>query len=181
MKLNVEVKATKEQIEEVVNSEVLTKSGKIKELFNLGLEVKEIAIATGYIYNMCYNVITNYVLTNGLEVIREKKTSKKDVIFQMFEDGKTNMQVAQDTQTNYNYVCKLRREWKMSQEPEPMAAQEVVGEVAMTQEVEKKEVQEQKHQEPVRDENGRFTKRGKSGKGGHQALGKNPLADGGKK
>ena len=114
MKLNVEVQATKEQIEEVVNSEVLTKSGKIKELFNLGLEVKEIQKATGIVYNMCYNVITNYVLTNGLEVIKEKRVSKKDKIFEMFDAGKTNMEVAKDTQTNYNYVCKLKKEWKMS-------------------------------------------------------------------
>lgn len=114
MKLDVNVQATKEQIEEIVSSEVLTKSGKIKELFNLGLEVKEIQKATGIVYNMCYNVITNYVLTNGLEVIKEKRVSKKDMIFDMFDKGMTNMEVAKETQTNYNYVCKLKKEWKTS-------------------------------------------------------------------
>lgn len=161
MKLNVEVKATKEQIDEVVNSEVLTKSGKIKELFNLGLEVKEIQKVTGIVYNMCYNVITNYVLTNGLEVVKEKRVSKKQLIFEMFDQGKTNMEVAKDTQTNYNYVCKLKKEWKSS-----LVTNTGAEEVAMTVEEEEptpvkggnidlnKEMEKAKGQE--RDKNGKF-------------------------
>lgn len=162
MKLNVEVKATKEQIDEVVNSEVLTKSGKIKELFNLGLEVKEIQKVTGIVYNMCYNVITNYVLTNGLEVVKEKRVSKKQLIFEMFDQGKTNMEVAKDTQTNYNYVCKLKKEWKSSLVTNTGAEDEV----AMTVEEEEptpvkggnidlnKEMEKAKG--PERDKNGKF-------------------------
>ena len=161
MKLNVEVKATKEQIDEVVNSEVLTKSGKIKELFNLGLEVKEIQKVTGIVYNMCYNVITNYVLTNGLEVVKEKRVSKKQLIFEMFDQGKTNMEVAKDTQTNYNYVCKLKKEWKSS-----LVTNTGAEEVAMTVEEEEptpvkggnidlnKEMEKAKG--PERDKNGKF-------------------------
>ena len=164
MKLNVEMKATKEQIDAVVNNEALTKSGKIKELFMLGLEVKEISVATGIVYNMCYNVVTNYVLTNGLEVVKEKKESKKDVIFGLFAAGMTNMQVAKDTQTNYNYVCKLRKEWKMGQEQVTEALESAVAVGAEAAAV------EEPQQEQPRGKNGRFVKGGK-----HQALGKNPL------
>lgn len=165
MKLNVEVQATQEQIDEVVSSEVLTKSGKIKELFNLGLEVKEIQKATGIVYNMCYNVVTNYVLTNGLEVIKEKRVSKKDMIFDLFDMGKTNMEVAKETQTNYNYVCKLKKEWKTSLvtntgaedeiamtvvDPEPQPEPVQRGKIDLAKEMDKAKG-------PERDENGKFT------------------------
>lgn len=143
MKLQVEKVATKEQIEEIVNSEVLTKSGKIKELFNLGLEVKEISNVTGLIYNMCYNVITNYVLTNGLQVIKEKKVSKKDVVFDLFDQGKSNMEVAKETQTNYNYICKLKKEWKMNKEALQEAGQVSAEVVAQVAEQVQEEVQEE--------------------------------------
>lgn len=159
MRLNVEVKATRKQIEEVVNNEGLTKSAKIKELFLLGLEVKDIQKETGIVYNMCYNVITNYVLTNGLEVVKEKRTSKKDLIYALFEEGKTNMEVAKETQTNYNYVCKLKKEWKMS-----LVTNTGADEVAMTV-VEDKPVKEPLKERPEiagRDENGKFVRRSNS-------------------
>lgn len=137
MKLQVEEVATQEQVEAVVNEVALTKSGKIKALFVLGLEVKEIAVKTGYIYNMCYNVVTNYVLTNGLEVIKEKKTSKKDLVFDLFDQGMNNMMVAKETQTNYNYICKLRKEYKMIHEPKVEEILEQTGteDVAVLEEV----------------------------------------------
>lgn len=164
MKLRVEEVATKEQIEAVVNNEGLTKSGKIKELFLLGLEVKEISIATGIVYNMCYNVVTNYVLTNGLEVVKEKKESKKDAIFAMFTEGMTNMQVAKETQTNYNYVCKLRKEWKVAKEQVVEALEVAVAAAgAYAEEVIKEE-------EPRE-----LSKGGRQ----RQALGSSPLGKGG--
>lgn len=100
-------------IEKIENKEA-SKSECIKGLFKLGLEVKEISAKLNIIYNMCYNVISNYCLVSGTEVVKVKKESKKDKVIEMLEAGKTNMEICKELMMNYNYVLKIKKEWNNS-------------------------------------------------------------------
>ena len=98
-------------VEKIVKDEALSKSAKVKALFDGGLEVKEIATALGIRYNFAYNVISNYIIVNEIEVETQRKASKKDAVWAMLDEGKTAKEIAIELKTNYNYVYKLRKEW----------------------------------------------------------------------
>lgn len=114
------VKNLNEAIEAIKASEA-SKSGKMKELFALGLDIKEIANIMQVRYNFVYNVISNLIITTGLEVETEVKTTKKDLIKALFLQGKTNKEIAIELKTNYNYVAKLVKEIKLELENEKLA------------------------------------------------------------
>jgi DNA-binding NarL/FixJ family response regulator len=109
------VKNINKAIEAIKTSEA-SKSGKMRELFALGLTIKEIANIMQVRYNFVYNVISNLIITTGLEVETEVKTTKKDLIKALFLQGKTNKEIAIELKTNYNYVAKLVKEIKLEQE-----------------------------------------------------------------
>ena len=115
MRLNVK-KATETQVKKVLEMEA-SKSEKMRQLFHLGLEVKEIAELVGTRYNFAYNVISNYIMTaDGLDVVREKKASKKDAIIKMYQEGKSNKEIAIELKTNYNYVFSTIKQYKLKNE-----------------------------------------------------------------
>ena len=99
-----------------IESKEISKSKGIKMLFDCGMEVKEISNGLGIIYNMCYNVISNYVMVNGIEVIKEKKVSKKDLVIELLEKGISNMDICKELKSNYNYVLKVKKEWLSKKE-----------------------------------------------------------------
>lgn len=101
--MGVEVKVTKKAIDQVLNGEA-SKSGKMKQLFDLGLEVKEIAGLMDVRYNFAYNVVSNYVAMNGIVTESTKKAGKKEQIIQLWEAGKSNKEISIELKTNYNYV-----------------------------------------------------------------------------
>lgn len=107
---------TAAQIKKVVENEGLSKSAKMKELFEMGLPIKDIAQHLGVRYNFVYNVISNYVNMNGIEVETSKKASKKDAIIELHKAGKTNKEISIDLKTNYNYVYNTVKQYKASQE-----------------------------------------------------------------
>lgn len=98
----------------IVSNEGLSKSQKMKDLFQLGYEVKEIASLLNVRYNFVYNVISNQVITEGLEVESVKRESKKDVVIDLFKQGKSNKEIAITLKTNYNYIYKIVKEYKDS-------------------------------------------------------------------
>lgn len=110
-KSNVEKVMSAKAVEKIVKDEALSKSAKVKALFDGGLEVKEIATALGIRYNFAYNVISNYIIVNEIEVETQRKASKKDAVWAMLDEGKTAKEIAIELKTNYNYVYKLRKEW----------------------------------------------------------------------
>lgn len=114
------VKNLNKAIEAIKASEA-SKSSKMKELFALGLDIKEIANIMQVRYNFVYNVISNLVITTGLEVENEVKTTKKDLIKELFLQGKSNKEIAIELKTNYNYVYKLVKEIKLELENESLA------------------------------------------------------------
>ena len=105
-------KLTKKQQGDVIKNESLSKSSKIKTLFEAGLTIKEIASLLDIRYNFAYNVISNYIITNDVEIIKEEKTNKKQIVIDMFNKGMSNKEIAIELKTNYNYVYKIVKEYK---------------------------------------------------------------------
>lgn len=114
-----------QEINILVVDEKLSKSAKVKVLFEHGFEVKEIAQILNIRYNFAYNVIQNYVIVNDIQVQTEKRETKKDSVFALFDQGKTLTEVAKELKMNYNYVWKLQQEWKQEAEAAAAAAEEV--------------------------------------------------------
>lgn len=106
---------TTTEVTEQVISDVLTgtgsKSGKMKELFNLGLEIKQIAVLMNVRYNFVYNVVQNMVIVDGIQVETNRGSSKKDEVWKLLDLGKTTKEIAIELKTNYNYVYKLKKDW----------------------------------------------------------------------
>jgi transposase len=109
--MGTEVKVTRAMINKVVAGEG-SKSGKMKELFDLGLEVKEIAKVMDVRYNFVYNVVSNYAAMNGLETATTKKAGKKEAIIELYKQGKTNKEISIELKTNYNYVFNVLKQVK---------------------------------------------------------------------
>jgi transposase-like protein len=114
---------SKAQVEELLKREDMSKSAKVKEMFEHGMEVKDISKLLNIRYNFAYNVIQNYVITKGIEVEAVKRDSKKDAMYALFDAGKNIMEVAKEMKANYNYVWKMHKEW----------AAEAAKEVAMSE------------------------------------------------
>jgi hypothetical protein len=113
-KMEQEVKVTKGMIEKVVKGDG-SKSGKMKELFDLGLEVKEISQVLDVRYNFVYNVVSNYCNMNGITVESQKKESKKDDIIRLYKEGKSNKEISIELKTNYNYVFNVLKPLKQAE------------------------------------------------------------------
>lgn len=109
-----EVKVTKAMVTKVVNGEG-SKSGKMKDLFEMGMEIKEIATALDVRYNFVYNVISNHCNMNGIKVEKSQKAGKKEEIIKLFVEGKTNKEISIELKTNYNYVFNVIKQYKASQ------------------------------------------------------------------
>jgi transposase len=112
------VKNIDQEVQNIIENETLSKSSKIKNLFDLGLEIKDISELLGIRYNFSYNVISNYVITNDIEVVKEERESKKDKVIELHVKGLTNIQISKELKTNYNYIYKIIKEYKMGQEKE---------------------------------------------------------------
>ena len=106
------VKNLESRIEEIIKNELTSKSSKMKDLFSLGLEIKEIATLMEVRYNFVYNVISNQVIIEGLEVSTTKQTSKKDLVRDLFNQGKSTKEICIELKTSYNYIYKLLKEIK---------------------------------------------------------------------
>lgn len=106
----------KTEIEKVLGSDV-SKSKKMVELYNLGLEIKEIAELMGTRYNFVYNVVSNYCRMNEVELRTNQNSgdSKKAQIIALLKQGKTKTEIAKELKSNYNYIFKIEKEYKAAQ------------------------------------------------------------------
>lgn len=95
-----------------LKDEGVSKSAKIKMLFDLGYDVKEISTLLDIRYNFAYNVISNYVNIENIEVENNRKDSKKDKIIELFLEGKSNKEIAKIMKSNYNYVYNVIKKYK---------------------------------------------------------------------
>lgn len=122
-KLNVgEVKVSQKKVDQILTGET-SKSQKMKDLFELGMEIKEISQLMGVRYNFVYNVISNYVNMNGIAVESTAKAGKKEQIIELYQQGKSNKEISIELKTNYNYVFNVLKEYKNSNEQKESAAE----------------------------------------------------------
>ena len=101
---------TNKKITTIINN-AASKSKAMIELYNEGLDIKQIAQAMDVRYNFVYNVISNHCRMNEIE-LRTNKTnenSKKVMIEKLFKEGKTNIEISKELKTNYNYVYKITK------------------------------------------------------------------------
>ena len=98
------------EIQKIINN-ASSKSQAMVELYNQGLEIKQIANAMDVRYNFVYNVISNHCRMNDIELRTNKnnENSKKVMIEKLFHEGKTNVEIAKELKTNYNYVYKITK------------------------------------------------------------------------
>lgn len=108
-------KVTKAQVAAVVKQEEVSKSARMKQLFDLGLSVKEIAEAVGVRYNFAYNVVSNYCMQEGIEIEKQKRGGKKEQIIKLHKEGKSNKEIAIELKTNYNYVYSVLKPIKQAE------------------------------------------------------------------
>ena len=99
------------EIQTIINN-ATSKSKAMVELYNQGLEIKEIAIAMDVRYNFVYNVISNHCRMNDVELRTNQVngSSKKVMIEELFKQGKSNTEIAKELKTNYNYVYKITKQ-----------------------------------------------------------------------
>ena len=99
------------EIQKII-SNATSKSKAMIELYNGGLEIKEIANAMQVRYNFVYNVISNHCRMNEIELRTNKgnENTKKVMIEKLFKEGKTNVEISKELKTNYNYVYKITKQ-----------------------------------------------------------------------
>lgn len=117
-RLGVEERMEGKRVAKIAADESISKSEKIRKLFDGGLELKEIAALVGVGYNFVYNVVRNYATVKGIEIESTKQASKRDAIVQLLKSGLTLSEVSKQTKTNYNYVWKINNELKAEQAAE---------------------------------------------------------------
>ena len=115
MKMNVE-RMNDEMVKKIVSDDSKSKSGKVRELFMGGLDVKEISELLGIRYNFSYNVVSNLVMVDKLEVVKEEKNNVKENVIKLLEDGKKKIEISKELGVLYNYVFKIEKEWKLLKE-----------------------------------------------------------------
>jgi hypothetical protein len=103
---------TKNEINSVINAEG-SKSKKMIEMYNGGMDIGSIAKAMSVRYNFVYNVVSNECRKAGIEVRTTRKQGEvKDSIITLIKAGKTNAEISKELGKNYNYVFKVRKEYE---------------------------------------------------------------------
>ena len=103
---------TKTEITNILNAEA-SKSKKMIELYNGGMDIGSIAKLMGVRYNFVYNVVSNECRKAGTEVRTMRKQGEvKNSIITLIKDGKTNAEISRELGKNYNYVFKVRKEYE---------------------------------------------------------------------
>ena len=110
------------QIKSIMGADI-SKSQKMIQLYDLGLEVAAVAKLMGVRYNFVYNVVSNRARMTGTEVRKVAKTNKKQQILDLIAAGKTNVEIAKLLQTNYNYVYSIRKDLEVRAELEKAKAE----------------------------------------------------------
>ena len=98
------------EIQKIINNST-SKSKAMVALYNSGLEIKQIANIMQVRYNFVYNVISNHCRINDIELRTNKNNtnSKKAQIEELFKAGRSNVEIAKELKTNYNYVYKVTK------------------------------------------------------------------------
>lgn len=101
---------TEQEIKDLVADTKVSKSEKIRQVFDSGFTINQIKDIVGVRYNFVYNVVQNHVIMNDIEMEKTARHSKRDDIVELLEQGKTLVEVAREIKANYNYVWKIAKE-----------------------------------------------------------------------
>lgn len=123
MKIKNQVEMSKASVTKLVKDESMSKSAKMKALFEAGYSIKEISTMLEVRYNFVYNVVSNHVTVNGVEVESTKRAGKKEAIIELFNQGKTNKEISAELKSNYNYVYNVVKAYKATLVDETEKAQ----------------------------------------------------------
>ena len=88
----------------------LNKSQKIRTLFLAGYSVKEIHEDLNIIYNHSYNIVSDLVRCEGLEVVKSVRGGKSKEIKRLLTEGRTPVEVATELKCKVGYVYKIRKD-----------------------------------------------------------------------
>ena len=102
---------TKKEIREIVEQDI-SKSKRMIQLYNGGMEIKDVATTMGVRYNFVYNVVSNYCRMNDVQMRVVVKENKKAKIIELVEAGKTNVEISAETKCCYNYVFSVRKAYE---------------------------------------------------------------------
>ena len=104
-----------QETSKVLNNETLSKSQKMIQLYDAGMEIKNIAELMGVRYNFVYNVVSNHTRKNGLELRTNKNDNTiKSQIIDLHKAGKTKVEIARELKTNYNYVFNTVKQYELT-------------------------------------------------------------------
>lgn len=123
MKIKNQVEMSKASVTKLVKDESMSKSAKMKALFEAGYSIKEISTMLDVRYNFVYNVVSNHITVNGVEVESTKRAGKKEAIIELFNQGKTNKEISAELKSNYNYVYNVVKAHKATLVDETEKAQ----------------------------------------------------------
>lgn len=123
MKIKNQVEMNKASVTKLIKDESVSKSAKMKALFEAGYSIKEISTMLDVRYNFVYNVVSNHVTVNGVEVESTKRAGKKEAIIELFNQGKTNKEISAELKSNYNYVYNVVKAHKATLVDETEKAQ----------------------------------------------------------
>lgn len=102
---------TKAEIKKIVEQDI-SKSQRMIQLYNGGLEIKDVAKVMGVRYNFVYNVVSNYCRMNGVKMRVVVKETKKAAIIKLIEAGKTNVEISAELRCSYNHVFNIRKTYE---------------------------------------------------------------------
>lgn len=99
--------------EEIMNLKI-SKSSKMKKMFCKGMEVGEISKIVGTRYNFVYNVVSNWVTMEEIEVVggSNGKGGKKKEIMECLDKGMEVKEICRSLKCNMNYIYKIKKEWE---------------------------------------------------------------------
>ena len=103
-------KDSKTSVKAIINNEDLTKSAKMRQLYDLGKDLAEIAKLVNVRYQFVWNVID--IHTNGEIRESSNKSTKSDEFRKLFKEGKTCAQIAKITNSNNNFVNSVIKKYK---------------------------------------------------------------------
>ena len=116
MKIQNVEKITKKALTELLNNSEISKSSKIKRLFEAGYSIKQISEELGIRYNFAYNVVSNFTTINKIAVESSKQgPTKKELIVEQWNQGNSLKEISINLRTNYNYVFNTVKDYKNKQ------------------------------------------------------------------
>lgn len=103
-----------------MSEQTTSKSQMMRDLYDQGMSVSEIAKEVGVRYQFAYQVLSKH--TGGeLRSSTASKTSKSSEFRRMFDEGMTVGQIAKATNSNYTFVFQVIKKYKKELEKQASA------------------------------------------------------------